>query len=151
MFEILMYLFESYFNTDGYPELDKLSRKLSAAGFEGDEISEAINWLAELQQQNGDDYPTELSHIGMRFYADFEKQRISSDARQFLMFAEQQGMITAVEREMVIDRAVALNQPSLSEANLKLIMLMVLWSYQKELEPLLVEELLSPLHFGQLH
>jgi len=64
MFEILMYLFESYFDAGSYPEPDKLSRKLSAAGFEGDEISEALTWLSALQEQNPDNYPDSLEHAG---------------------------------------------------------------------------------------
>jgi len=110
MFEILMYLFESYFDAGSYPEPDKLSRKLSAAGFEGDEINEALTWLSALQQQNPDNYPATLEHAGLRHFAELELQRISFEARQFLMFAEQQHMITAVEREMVLDRALALQQ-----------------------------------------
>jgi Smg protein len=41
MFDILMYLFESYFNAGSYPDPDKLSIKLSDAGFEEDDISRA--------------------------------------------------------------------------------------------------------------
>ena len=151
MFEILMFLFESYFDAGSYPELDKLSRKLSAAGFEGDEISEALNWLSALQQQNPDSYPASLEHAGMRHFAGLELQRISFEARQFLLFAEQQRMISAVEREMIIDRAVALQQENMRLDKLKMIMLMVLWNRHRELDPLLVEELLTPLHSAQLH
>ena len=151
MFEILMYLFESYFDAGSYPEPDKLSRKLSAAGFEGDEISEALTWLSALQQQNPDSYPDSLEHAGLRHFADLELQRISYEARQFLIFAEQQQMISAVEREMIIDRAVALQQDNIKLDKLKLIMLMVLWNRHRDLDPLLIEELLSPLHSAQLH
>ncbi len=151
MFEILMYLFESYFDAGSYPEPDKLSRKLSAAGFEGEEISEALTWLSALQQQNPDNYPATLEHAGLRHFAELELQRISLEARQFLMFAEQQQMISAVEREMVIDRAVALQQENIKLDKLKLIMLMVLWNRHRELDPLLVEELLTPLHSTLLH
>jgi len=35
--------------------------------------------------------------------------------------------------------------------SLKLIMLMVLWNRHQELDPLLIEELLTPLHSSQLH
>ena len=151
MFEILMYLFESYFDAGSYPEPDKLSRKLSAAGFEGDEISEALIWLSALQQQNPANYPASLEHAGMRHFAALELQRISFEARQFLLFAEQQQMISAVEREMVIDRAVALQQENIRLDKLKMIMLMVLWNRRRELDTLLVEELLAPLHSAQLH
>ena len=76
MFEILMYLFESYFDAGSYPEPDKLSRKLSAAGFEGDEISEALTWLSALQEQNPDSYPDSLEHTGQRHFAELELQQI---------------------------------------------------------------------------
>ena len=151
MFEILMYLFESYFDAGSYPEPDKLSRKLSAAGFEGDEISEALTWLSALQQQNPDNYPDTLEHAGMRHFAELELRCISFEARQFLIFSEQQQMISAVEREMIIDRALALQQDNIKLDKLKMIMLMVLWNRHRELDPLLVEELLSPLHSVQLH
>lgn len=151
MFEILMYLFESYFDAGSYPEPDKLSRKLSAAGFEEEEISDALTWLSALQQQTSDNYPADLRHSGVRCFAELEKLRIGDEARQFLMFAEQQHMISAVEREMVLDRAIALQQESLGVDKLKLIMLMVLWNRHQDLDPLLVEELLSPLHSTQLH
>ena len=151
MFEILMYLFESYFDAGSYPEPDKLSRKLSAAGFEGDEISEALTWLSALQEQNPDSYPDSLEHTGQRHFAELELQLISDEARQFLLFAEQQQLISAVEREMIIDRSVALKQENLALDKLKLIMLMVLWNRHQDLDPLLIEELLTPLHSAQLH
>lgn len=151
MFEILMYLFESYFDAGSYPEPDKLSRKLSAAGFEGEEISEALTWLSALQQQNPENYPASLKHAGLRHFAGLELQRIGFEARQFLLFAEQNHMISAVEREMIIDRAIALQRESLSLDKLKLIMLMVLWNRHQDLDPLLIEELLAPLNSSQMH
>ncbi len=151
MFEILMYLFESYFDAGSYPEPEKLSRKLSAAGFEGDQITEALTWLSALNQQNKGDYPASLEYIGFRHYAEVERQRISDEARQYLLFAEQQRLISLVDREMIIDRAVALQQESLPLDKLKLIMLMVLWNRHQDLDPLLVEELLNPLQSAQLH
>ena len=151
MFEILMYLFESYFDAGSYPETDKLSRKLSAAGFEGDEISEALTWLSALQTQDSDSYPASLEHTGQRHFAELELQLISDEARQFLLFTEQQNLISAVEREMIMDRSIALKQENLALDKLKLIMLMVLWRRHQDLDPLLIEELLTPLHSAQLH
>src|SRR4030065_1779155 len=83
MFEILMYLFESYFDAGSYPEPDKLSRKLSAAGFEEEEISDALTWLSALQQQNSGNYPAELQHAGVRHFAELECLRLGIEARQF--------------------------------------------------------------------
>ncbi len=151
MFEILMYLFESYFDAGSYPEPDKLERKLSAAGFEDEEISEALTWLSALQQQSPDCYPANIEASGLRHFAELEVTRISFEARQFLVFTEQQHFISAIEREMIIDRAVALQLENLALDKLKLIMLMVLWNRHDDLDPLLIEELLTPLHSAQLH
>jgi Smg protein len=151
MFEILMYLFESYFDAGSYPEPDKLERKLSAAGFEDDDISEALTWLSALRQQNPENYPSMLEHAGQRHFAELELQRTSYEARQFLVFAEQQHLISSIEREMIIDRAVALQHENLALDKLKLIMLMVLWNRHQNLDQLLIEELLTPLHSSQIH
>ena len=89
-----------------------------------------------------------------RSFGRFDKrplQFIGDEARQFLVFSEQQKLISAVEREMIIDRSVALRQEQLALDKLKLIMLMVLWNRHQELDPLLIEELLTPLHSAQLH
>ena len=104
-----------------------------------------------MQEQNPDSYPDSLEHAGQRHFAVLELQLISDEARQFLLFAEQQHLISAVEREMIIDRSVALKQESLALDKLKLIMLMVLWNRHLDLDPLLIEELLTPLHSAQLH
>ncbi len=151
MFEILMYLFESYIDAGSYPAPDKLSRKLSAAGFEGEDIDEALTWLSALRSQNADGYPEMPNHAGMRFFAEIEFARLSSEARQFLLFAEQQEMISAAEREIIIDRALALQQKDLGLDKLKLIMLIVLWDRHQDLSPLLIEELLVPIQSTQLH
>ena len=151
MFEILMYLFESYFDAGSYPKPDKLSRKLSAAGFEGEEIDEVLTWFTELQQQNPENYPAALDHTTQRHFAEVEQKFIGDEARHFLVFAEHQHLICGVEREMIIDRAVALQQEHLALDKFKLIMLMVLWNRHDNLDPLLIEELLTPLSSTQLH
>jgi len=146
-----MYLFESYFDAGSYPEPGKLSRKLSAAGFEDDEINDALAWLSALQQQNSDNYPVIINHTGPRFFADLEINHISLEARHFLIFAEHHHLISAIEREMILDRSIALNQENIAIDKLKLIMLMVLWNRHQDLDPLLIEELLTPIHSAQLH
>ena len=110
-----------------------------------------LTWLSALQQQNLDSYPASIEHAGQRHFAGLELQRISYEARQFLLFAEQQHLISAIEREMVIDRSVALGWDNLALDKIKLIMLMVLWNRHQDLDPLLIEELLTPLDSAQIH
>ena len=45
MFEVLVYVYENYWQGDACPELNRLGRKLTAAGFEAEEIQEALIWL----------------------------------------------------------------------------------------------------------
>ncbi len=151
MFEILMYLFESYFDAGAYPAVDKLSRKLAAAGFEDDDISEAITWLSAMQDNNLASYAQGFDYVGLRHFGAPELHAISAEARQFLVTTHQHGLISKIELEMIIDRAVALQQRQLSLDKLKLVTLMVLWNRQRELAPLLIEELLTPLVTAQIH
>ncbi len=151
MFDILMFLFESYFDAGSYPDSDKLSLKLTAAGFEDDDIELALTWLSGLKRLAAEDYPDVINHGGTRCYAELEIRRLSLEARSFLTFWEQNKIISPVEREMIIDRAVALGTENLSLEKVKLIALMVLWNLHDELDSVLVEELLTPADAGHLH
>lgn len=151
MFDILMFLFESYFDAGSYPDPDKLSIKLTAAGFDDGDIHQAIIWLSGLKQLSAADYPEYINRASPRFYADLELNRISLEGIQFISFWEHSKMITPIEREMIIDRAVALEQENLPLNNVKLIALMVLWNQHEELDPLIVEDLLTPSNSGMLH
>ncbi len=151
MFDILMFLFESYFDAGSYPDSDRLAVKLSAAGFEEEDISQAVNWLAGLQQLSLNDYPPSINQSGLRCFAELERQRISLDGLRFISFWEQNKMILPVEREMIIDRAVALGQESLTLDKVKLIALMVLWRQHEELDPMFIEDLLTSADSAQLH
>lgn len=144
MFDILMFLFESYYDAGNYPEPEALTVKLSAAGFDDDDIHLALTWLSGLKQLSADRYPPAINRESMRIYADLEMKRISSEALSFITFWEQNKVITPVEREMILDRAVALDRENLSLDRVKLIALIVLWNLRNELDPLLVEDMLSP-------
>lgn len=144
MFDILIFLFESYFHAGRYPNSDKLSRKLSAAGFEDEDITRALTWLSGLEQLNKANYPSAINESSGRFYADLEIKRVSFETLRFLTFWEQNKIITPVEREMILDRAVALNRDNLPLDQIKLIVLMVLWNQRQDLDPLIVEDLLIP-------
>jgi len=45
MFEVLVYVYENYWQGDACPELHQLGRKLNAVGFEAEEIHDALIWL----------------------------------------------------------------------------------------------------------
>ena len=151
MFDILLFLFESYFDIGSYPDHDKLSVKLSAAGFEEDDINQALTWLSGLQQLTRTAYPESINHSGIRLYTDFEEQRVGPEGLRFLSFWEHNKVITPIEREMIIARVLALGRKSLSLDKLKLIVLMVLWSQHEDLDPMIIEDLLTPVDASQAH
>jgi Smg protein len=144
MFEILVYLFENYYQSDLYPDQDALARKLTAAGFEHDDISEALTWLQGLTVPETSSFPDSLAQsTAFRGYADVESSKLGVEGRGFLAFLEGANVLTPLLREIIIERAMALAEDSVSIEKLKVIVLMVLWSQQHSIDSLILEELLS--------
>lgn len=151
MFDILLFLFESYFDAGSYPAPNRLSAKLAAAGFEEEDINQALTWLSGLRELSDATYPESINNSGLRCYTDFEAEHMSEEGLRFVAFWEYNKIITPIEREMIIDRVVALGRDKLSVDKVKLIALMVLWNQHEDLDPLLIEDLLTPTESAQLH
>ena len=49
MFEVLVFLVDNYFDGESCPDPEMLELKLKAAGFDGEEIGDALEWLAGLE------------------------------------------------------------------------------------------------------
>ncbi len=144
MFDILVYLFENYVHAAACPESEQLARKLSAAGFEEDEISEALEWLAGLRQESGElPAPRAPQQGSFRLYAPEETARLDAECRGFLAFLENAGALDAVTRELIIERTLALDGFSVTLHRFKVIVLMVLWQLDRPLEGLILDELLT--------
>lgn len=144
MFDILVYLFENYFHTDACPDPEQLALKLSAAGFEDEEISEALEWLDGLQQVGSDSRPgIAADNTSIRCYSDEESAKLDIECRGFLAFLENSGVLSPLTREMIIERAMALPGSGVSLSKMKIIVLMVLWNQHQAMDTLILEELLS--------
>jgi Smg protein len=143
MFDILVYVFENYL-PDACPEPDALARRLSAAGFEEEAISDAIRWLAGLEQVQGDGGLHHTPAPGtLRLYDGAEMAKLPADCRGFLVFLEQAGAIDAATREMIVERAMAIDNPLVPLGKFKVIVLMVMWRRQLSLDNLVFEDLLA--------
>ena len=142
MIDILVYLFENYL-PDAYPEPAMLARKLSAAGFEEEEITEALSWLDGLERSEAVVVRLREQGDGIRVYAEAEQDRLSVECRGFLAFLEQAGTLDPGLREIVVERALALQDREVALSKLKVIVLVVLWRRQHEFDALILEELLS--------
>lgn len=142
MFDILVYLYETYFRPDACPEPAALARKLSAVGFDDVEISEALVWLTDLTEMAGADASSaDMPSTGMRFYLQQEYDALGIDAVGFIQFLESAGVLTPSQREIVIERALALDESPVGLSKLKIIVLMLLWSQGREPDALMFDDL----------
>ena len=140
MFDVLVYLYETYWRPDACPDHRQLTRKLTAVGFESEEIQEALSWLDGLahtaQQQ-----PGEQSPASSRVYAEAERELLGEESIGFITFLESAGVLPPAMREMVIDRAMATGSGRIELEDLKVIVLMVFWSLGEEPDALILDEL----------
>ena len=152
MFEVLVYLYENYGALHACPDADSLSKRLTDAGFDDEEISDALSWLSGLQLITSESIAVgPESERAFRIYAPIEFERLGLEAVGFLSFLEQAAQLIPTQREIVIERALATDETPVSLEMLKVIVLMVLWSQQADIDVLLLEELLGagenrPLH-----
>jgi Smg protein len=140
MFDVLVYLYENYWRPDSCPEPKQLSRKLSAVGFEPEEIQDALRWLDGLasSMESVTGAPVQGS---TRIYTAQESDVLGEESIGFITFLESAGVLRAPMREMVIDRAMAVGAGSLDLEDLKIIVLMVFWSLGEEPDALILDEL----------
>lgn len=141
MFDVLVYLYENYWRPDACPDSEQLTRKLSAVGFESDEIQEALAWLEGLAVSAGAESEPIPHHQSMRVYLPRELDLLGEESVGFISFLESAGVLPPPMREMVIDRATAVGAGPLDLDDLKIIVLMVFWSLGKEPDALILDEL----------
>lgn len=139
MFDILLYLYDTYLLSEHFPDQAHLSRKLSAAGFEHEAIDEALDWLAALDDLAPEDGAADLPT--MRIYSALEISRLATDGRGFLTFLEGSGLLPVPAREWIIDRALALTDAEVSADRIKWISLLALWKLKGAGDVLWLEDL----------
>jgi len=144
MFDILVFVFENCRQVDVSHDPERVARKLSAAGFDDMEISAALSWLAGVVRAPQRSLaPLPESSTAFRAFAPKELAKLDVECRGFLMFLERSGILSPASREHVIERALATAGETLSLDQIKLIVVMVLWSQQAPASQLVAEELLS--------
>jgi Smg protein len=156
VFDVLMYLFENYMSEEA-PEMDQdretLKSELLRAGFHDREIGKALDWLEGLAQlQHAAVSPLVKPTRAMRIYSAQELEKLDLDCRGFLLFLEQMGVLDPPTREMVIDRAMALEGAEMDLDQLKWVILMVLFNQPGHeaafawMEDLVLDDMTTTLH-----
>jgi Smg protein len=131
IFDVLMYLFENYMEDEIeiLPDSEVVRTELEEAGFEQIEVNKAFEWLESLSVQ-GLTKPTEAP--AFRIFCAQEQAKLDLDCRNLLIYLESIGILNSANREIVIDRAMALENEDISMEKLKWIVLMVLLSQPNE-------------------
>lgn len=138
--DILIYVFDRYMLDEApeVPEREALARDLESAGFGEANVERALDWLADLagerdrpalMRPEGRDKEGEVSEESpLRIYTADEMSRLNADCRGLLLSLEQVGILSPEQREIVIDRLLALDADDLDIEQVKWVVLMVLSS-----------------------
>ena len=131
IFDVLMYLFENYMENEieMFPDSDVIRTELLEAGFESCEVNKAFDWLDSLSLQQAVKSSVTAS---FRIFCSQEISKLNLECRNLILFLEQNGILNSVNREIVIDRAMALENEEISMEKLKWIVLMILLNQPDE-------------------
>src|SRR5215475_14328713 len=94
MFDVLVYLYENYWRPDACPDHQQLQRKLSAVGFEAEEIQEALRWLDGLAS-TAEACAGSAGANSMRVYSEAEHELLGEESIGFITFLESAGVLPA--------------------------------------------------------
>jgi Smg protein len=153
VFDVLMYLFENYYMDDDnpiVPDRESVQHDLYNAGFPKREIDRAFSWLEDLATDTPP--PAMQAEHSLRLFSPQETARLDTECRGLLLFLEQMGVLTPSCRELVIDRAMALENEDFDIEQLKWVVLMVLFNQPGEeaayawVEDLMFENMTNCLH-----
>ena len=157
MFDVIIYLFESYFTFEQNLELSEqeIQTELLDEGFDQQDVIKAMNWLSNLQNLYEKDpdsamsLPQTSSH---RVYTQLEALRISKENQGFILYLEQAEILTPIARELVIDCIMMLDAVELDEYDFQWLILMVLYNDPKDDRAYLqLESILFDLDSGIIH
>ena len=127
VFDILVYVFDHYMFEElpASAERADIARDLEVAGFAGASVERALDWLADLADER--DRPgLRANECAFRLYSPEECARLDAGCRGLLLSLERGGILTATQREIVIERLLALDAEELSLEQVKWVVLMVL-------------------------
>ncbi len=151
--DILIHLFENFLDAedDSTPDREALKQELEQAGYPEADIERALVWLESLAT-DPDRALSEGTARAVRVFSGSEQVRLDTDVRGYLLHLENLGILSAAQREVVIDRLLALEADDIDIEQLKWVVLMVLFSqpgqenaYQR-MEDLVFDERRDAMH-----
>lgn len=155
MFEVLMYLFENYMDGSVSLSADQgtIMAELEQVGFSRNEIGRALDWLDGLNrvQETVQAGPPLTTHAIRHFVLE-ESERLGLEARGFLLYLEQLGILDPMTREIVIDRLMALDSREVDLGRVKWVVLIALFNQPDKKSALsLLQDMILSDAFDVLH
>ncbi len=134
--DILLYVFDRYMFDEApeVPEREALAQDLASVGFGEANVERALDWLADLAgERNRAQLPGPAEtgprrRAALRLYNTAEMARLSVECRGLLLSLEEVGILNPAQRELVIDRLLALDVEDLTQDQVRWVVLMVLSS-----------------------
>lgn len=151
--DLLIYLFENYMSADEEPRPDRVTLKieLERAGFAESDIDRALEWLDGLSGGPLGKV-AEATARAIRVFSGQELLRLDTDVRGYLLYLENVRILSSTQRELVIDRLMALEAEDIDIEQVKWVVLMVLFNQPgreasfEQMEDLVFEERSEALH-----
>lgn len=143
MYEVLAYVIESFQNLDACPKNEILRQRLNAAGFEADEVQNALLWLADLRKMRQKTQVLPESDRASRILSPQEQAHLPLDCQDFFYFIDSNHGFTPLERELVLERALSIDADDLDVELFRLTMIAVLWSLSSDVDIWLGELLMN--------
>lgn len=141
MFEVLVFMFENYFAHHAMPDSDVMEQELSAAGFERTDIVGAFKWYQEMKVRlTQPDINDSYAYSGTRVFSNIELKKINAESIGFILFLQQANVINDMERDLIVDRAMALKQQVITVEEMRWITMIALWNEGREKDYLFVED-----------
>ena len=130
VFDVLLYMFDTSLSDEPEESSDRdsLQVKLLEAGFPHQEIDKAFQWMDDLAAQRPVAEPRRPHSAPLRVFSDRERTKLDSQCQGYLLFLEDSGILTPGNRELVIDRFMALEDEEAELDTLKWVVLMVLFN-----------------------
>ncbi|MFO1465056.1 MAG: DUF494 domain-containing protein [Steroidobacteraceae bacterium] len=151
--DLLIHLFENYLQIDEEPRPDRAALKceLDKAGFAEADVERALEWLDNLSREQVGKVSQATSRA-VRIFNSQEAWRLDTDVRGYLVHLQNVGILSAGQREVVIDRLMALEADEIDIQQVKWVVLMVLFSQPgQESAYAQMEDLVFDEHTGALH
>ena len=131
VFDILMYLFETYLDDDQskIPSEDSIRNELNRIGFHDSKVNKAFNWLDDLATLKDSDINiNQIDENSFRTFNSQELEKFDFQAQRVLIELVELKILTPTQREIIVDKALSLDIAPIEQEQMKWVVLMVLFN-----------------------